>query len=74
MTETATTIRIERAETSGRQYDRITVVIGDLHLHADLTDNRQIRLAQRLADSHGVALQVGPGLGARVAEALGWQT
>lgn len=70
MTGTVTAIRIERAETATRQYDCITVVIGDLHLRCDLMDDRQIRLAQRLADSHGVALHVGPGLGGRVAAAL----
>lgn len=68
--ETAMAIRIHRAATSSREYDCITVVISDLHLSCDLVSERQIRLADGLARSHGLELRVDPELRERVEVAL----
>lgn len=45
-------VKIHRVATSAREYDAVTVVIGDLHLRCDVTSDRVIRLAKKLADSH----------------------
>ena len=45
-------VKIHRRATTAREYDAITVVIGGLHLSADLMCDRQIRMAKRLAEDH----------------------
>lgn len=45
-------VKIHRVANAAREYDAVTVVIGDLHLRCDVTSDRVIRLAKRLADSH----------------------
>jgi hypothetical protein len=68
--EIARKIRIHRAATTSREYDAITVVIADLHLRCDLVCDRQIRLANALAESHGIPLTVDDTLAERVRKAL----
>jgi hypothetical protein len=63
-------VRIHRAANTARTYDAITVYVADLQLSCDLVNDRQIRLARRLATSHGAALQVAPELEERVRAAL----
>ena len=67
----ATQIHIHRAESRHTEYDEMTVVIADLYLYATISDDRQIRLAKRLADEHGAAFVVSEPLKARVKQALG---
>jgi hypothetical protein len=64
-------VRIHRRATSAREYDAVSVTLGDLHLYCDLVNDRQIRLAERLARSHSADFQVAPELRARVHTALG---
>lgn len=63
-------VRVHRKQTGGREYDAITVVLGDLHLSCDAVNARQIRLAKHLADSHAAAFMVDPLLQAQVDRAL----
>ncbi len=63
-------VRVGRLTTTLRSYDAITVVLGDLHLHCDATDDRKLRLAKRLADSHGAPFIVTQELQGRVTAAL----
>ena len=46
-------VKIGRRQTGAREYDAITVCIGDLHLRCDLVCDRDIRLARELANQHG---------------------
>lgn len=66
----AASVRIYTASNTARTYPAIQVVIADLHLQCDLVDDRQISLAKRLADDHGVLLEVAPEFQARVSKAL----
>jgi len=67
--EAAKLVRVHRKVTASREYDAITVCIGDLHLSCDAFD-RQIQLARLLADSHECPFQVSPELSVRVDKAL----
>lgn len=68
--ERVTKVRIHRRSTQSREYDAITVCVGDLQLSCDLRNDRQIRLAYRLAQSHASAFCVAPELDDRVQAAL----
>lgn len=46
-------VSIQRLATTSREYDAVTVFIGDLQLRCDVVDDRTIKLAKRLADDHG---------------------
>lgn len=48
----------------------VRVIIGDMHLVAAITNDRVIRLANRLAEAHGVKLHVDPALAEMVGRAL----
>lgn len=63
-------VRIYTASNTARTYPAIQVVLADLHLQCDLVDDRQISLAKRLADDHGVLLEVAPEFQDRVSKAL----
>ena len=65
-----TSIRLVERSTMARTYDAIELVIGDLHVRCDLVCDRDIRLARRIADSHGAHWYVAPHLQERVARAL----
>lgn len=64
--ERASLVRVHTKEVGSRRYDAITVVVADLHLSCDWVNTRQLRLAKRLADSHGADFQVAPELQGRV--------
>jgi hypothetical protein len=64
--EQATLVRVHTKEVGARRFNAITVVLADLHLSCDWTNPRQLRLAKRLADSHGAVFQVDPALQERV--------
>ena len=64
-------VKVQRVATTAREYDAITVVIGDLHLRCDAVDARTIRLAKRLADEHGAILWYDLATADRVRDALG---
>jgi hypothetical protein len=68
--ERAVRVRIHGVQTSVHTYDAITVVIADLHLHADLVSDQQIGLAKSLAESHGASFEVSEDLKLRVEVAL----
>lgn len=59
-TETARRVKVHRVCAGGREYDAISVVIGDLHLSCDVRCGRDIRLAKRLAADHGAAYWCDP--------------
>lgn len=63
------TVRLHRKATASREYDAITVSIGDLFLSCDLVNDRQIRLAKLLAASHGADFSVCDALEERAAKA-----
>ena len=64
-------VKVQRVATAAREYDAITVVIGDLHLRCDAIDARSIRLARNLADDHGATFMFDEATAPRVREALG---
>jgi hypothetical protein len=64
--EQATLVRVHTKEVGTRRFNAITVVLADLHLTCDWTNRRQLRLAKRLAESHGALFQVDPVLRERV--------
>ena len=64
-------VKVHRVATSSREYDAITVVIGDLHLRCDAVDDRIIRLARKLADAHGAVFMCDDENADRVRAALG---
>lgn len=64
-------VKVQRVATAAREYDAITVVIGDLHLRCDAVDARSIRLARRLADEHGATFMFDEATASRVRDALG---
>ena len=66
-------VTVQRVATSAREYDAVTVVIGDLHLRCDAVDDRTIRLARRLADEHGATFMYDEATADRVRNALGIQ-
>ncbi len=68
--ERAKIVRLHRKATTTREYDAITVCIGDLKLSCDVVDDRQIRIAALLADSHQCPFQVAPELTERAETAL----
>ncbi len=51
-------------------YLGLQVVLFDLHLHATLGDARQIRMAKKIADEHGVEFIVFAGAGEAVRKAI----
>ena len=63
-------VTIKRVQTTAREYDAITVVIGGLHLRCDAVDDRTIRLARILADAHGASFTCDEATVARVESAL----
>lgn len=46
-------VKIKRKQLGDRVFDAITICICDLHFSCDLMDDRQIKLARRLADDQG---------------------
>lgn len=72
--EAVSMVRIGRCGTSGGDYDCIEVTLADLHLRCDLVNDRQIRLAKRLALDHGAAFVVAPDFRERVEAALNCDT
>ena len=64
-------VKVHRVATSAREYDAVTVVIGDLHLRCDAVDDRTIRLARRLAEDHGAAFMYDAATADRVRQACG---
>lgn len=67
----AVQVKIQRRATTAREYDAVTVIIGDLHLSCDLTNDREIRLAKKLADDHQAAFMFDDENSARVRAAIG---
>ena len=67
---TAHSVKVQRVATTSREYDAITVCIGDLHLRCDAIDDRSIRLAKRLADDHQAWFMVDDATADRVRAAL----
>ncbi|MGL4575795.1 MAG: hypothetical protein ACRCV9_13510 [Burkholderiaceae bacterium] len=63
-------VKIHRVSTGTREYDAITVVIGDLHLRCDANNDRAIRLARRLADAHAASFFYDDATKERVVKAL----
>ena len=55
-----TSVKVHRRATTSREYDAITVVIGDLHLHCDVSGSRDIRMAKRIADEAGCPYSCDP--------------
>lgn len=69
--EQATKVSLHQSTNkAGVKYDEITVVIADLHLHCDAVNDRQIRLAKKLADTHGCMFYVATEVADRVDRAL----
>ena len=68
----AVSVRIARRATTAREYDAITIVIGDLRLSCDLTSDREIRMAKKLADDHQAAFIFDDANAERVKTALGF--
>ena len=68
--DTAKAVSVRREQASRGFYDCIKVVIGDLHLRCDVTSDRDIRLAKRLADDHGAAFEFDDHTRERVRAAL----
>lgn len=64
-------VSVRREQSARGHYDCIKVVIGDLHLRCDVTCDRDIRLAKRLADDHGAPFNYDVGTQDRVMAALG---
>jgi hypothetical protein len=64
-------VSVRREQSTRGHYDCIKVVIGDLHLRCDVTCDRDIKLAKRLADDHGAAFTYSPEVASRVCSALG---
>ena len=67
----AISVTIKRVQTGDREYDAITVVMGDLHLRCDAVCDRDIKLAKRLADDHQAWFQYDEHCAPRVQAALG---
>ena len=67
----AVQVKVQRLQTSSREYDAVTVVICDLHLRCDAVDDRTIRQAKRLADEHQAAFMYDDACADRVRAALG---
>lgn len=68
--ETAVRVSFQRTEGRAGMYDRIVVAIADLSLSCDLVNDRQIRLAHRLAFTHGADVVIDDELRERVTTAL----
>lgn len=69
--ERITGIRICTAATTAREYRSIRIFIGGAWYSQDWVSDRDVRLAKKLADNHGVPFQVSPELSEQVAIALG---
>ena len=63
-----TRVLVHSVATTSREYDAISVVIGDLHLRCDVRGARDIKLAKRLADDHGAIYDCDPGVLSRHGE------
>jgi len=63
-------MQIRTITTATREYAAVVVSLGGLQLSADLVNDRQIRQAHRLAESHGIVVGVSPELRARVEDAV----
>jgi hypothetical protein len=61
-----TSVKVHRRATTTREYDAITVVIGDLHLSCDVRGSRDIRMAKRLADEAGCPYSCEPAVWERM--------
>lgn len=70
MGEPVRRVQIRTEVVASREFAAIVVHLADLRLTADLVNDRQVRLARSLADSHGVELEVSPELRGRVSSAL----
>lgn len=68
--ESVVRVQLRTLAAGARTYPAIVVHMADLQLSADLVNDRQVRLAQRLAESHGVTMEVAPELQLRVTRAL----
>lgn len=64
-------VKVHRVATATREYDAITVAIGDLHLRCDAVDDRTIRMARRLAEDHKAYFTHDDATAMRVRAALG---
>lgn len=73
MSEQATKVAITMVSTETKTFPSILLVTHDLHFHADLVNDRQIRLAAALANENHLELQVHPDLLERVNHALAVQ-
>lgn len=63
-------IAVTLMSTTTKTYPAIHLVTHDIHFHADLVNDRQIRLAHRLAQDCNLTLEVHPDLQSRVNHAL----
>lgn len=64
-------VKIKTNSTTTRTYPAIQIVLADISFSCDLISDRQIRLAKRIADDHGVALECyEPELNSRIISAL----
>lgn len=63
---------LRRQEIRGTEVDRVTVLIGDLRLSGELFNDRQIRLARRLADDHEAWFMYDDAIADRVKQALAY--
>ena len=68
--ERAIRVKFQRTEGHAGEYDRIVVAIADLSLSCDPVNDRQIRLAHRLAFTHGADVVIDDVLKDRVTQAL----
>ena len=59
-------VKIQRVATAAREYDAVTVYVGDLRLRCDAIDDRTIRLARRLAEDCGATFMYDEHNAARV--------
>lgn len=70
MSAQATKVAITMVSTQTKAFPSIQLVTHDLHFHADLVNDRQIRLAAALASENDLELHVHPDLHDRVNRAL----
>lgn len=68
--ERVTRVQLRTLCAGAKTFPAVVVHVADLRLSADLVNDRQIRLAHRLAESHGIEVDVAPDLQARVAAAM----
>lgn len=65
-----TKVALTIMSTATKTYPAIRLVTHDIHFHADIVNDRQIRQAHRLARDCGLELEVHPDLQGRVDRAL----